>query len=150
MGTCDFVLFRSAEAYLIAAEAMVKGASNGTLGDAEAYYNTIVDRALGNNAGDSPLCAADPADLTSYETVSYRANGNLDIEMIMDERARELMGEYCRWFDLKRTGTLIERTSSMNPWTAALGEMEEFHYLRPIPQAEIDRSIPAISQNDGY
>jgi hypothetical protein len=150
MGTCDFVLFRSAEAYLIAAEAMVKGASNGALGDAEAYYNTIVDRALGNNAGDSPLCAADPADLTSYETVSYRANGNLDIEMIMDERARELMGEYCRWFDLKRTGTLIERTSSMNPWTAALGEMEEFHYLRPIPQAEIDRSIPAISQNAGY
>jgi hypothetical protein len=60
------------------------------------------------------------------------------------------MGEFCRWFDLKRTGKLIERTSLMNPWTAAIGQMEEFHNLRPIPQTEIDRSIPSISQNEGY
>ncbi|WP_020526218.1 RagB/SusD family nutrient uptake outer membrane protein [Flexithrix dorotheae] len=149
-GTFDLALFRSAEAYLIAAEAILKGASNGNLGNAEVYYNAIVDRALGVNAGANPLCAEEPANLSSMSTVSYRANGNLDIDMILDERARELMGEYSRWFDLKRTEKLIERTTLMNPWTAALGQMEEMHYLRPIPQKEVDRSIPAISQNVGY
>jgi hypothetical protein len=70
--------------------------------------------------------------------------------MILDERARELLGEFDRWTDLKRTGKLIERTTAMNPWTSQVGQMEDFHYLRPIPQHEIDRSIPSISQNDGY
>lgn len=149
-GTFDFAIFRSAEAYLIAAEAILKGASNGAMGDAEAYYNTVVDRALGSNAGADPMGAAEPANLTSLAAKSYRANGNLDIDMILDERARELLGEYDRWSDLKRTGKLIERTSAMNPWTSQVGVMKDFHYLRPIPQHEIDRSIPSISQNEGY
>lgn len=150
MGTFDYALFRSAEAYLIAAEAILKGGSNGNLGNAEVYYNAVVDRALGANAGTDPLRAAEPANLSSTETVSYRANGNLDIDMILDERARELMGEYCRWYDLKRTGKFIERTSTFNPWTAGIGQLEEKHYLRPIPQSEIDRSIPSIAQNSGF
>ncbi|GAB3662893.1 RagB/SusD family nutrient uptake outer membrane protein [Echinicola sediminis] len=150
LGTYDLALFRSAEAYLIAAEAILKGAANGNLGGAEVYYNRVVDRALGVNAGADPMRAEEPANLASLSTVSYRANGNLDIDMILDERARELMGEYTRWFDLKRTEKLIERTSLMNPWTAALGQLGGTHYLRPIPQKEIDRSIPSISQNEGY
>ncbi|MCG8309268.1 MAG: RagB/SusD family nutrient uptake outer membrane protein [Cytophagales bacterium] len=149
-GTFDFALFRSAEAYLIAAEAILKGASSGSLGGAEVYYNTIVDRALGVDAGSDPLKAREPANLGSLEAESYRANGNLDIDMILDERARELLGEYSRWYDLKRTGKLEERTELMNPWTSQVGDIKEYHYLRPIPQHEIDRSIPSISQNDGY
>lgn len=149
-GTFDFALFRSAEAYLIAAEAILKGGSEGNLGSAEVYYNKVVDRALGPNVGADPLKAINPGDLTSLESVSYRANGNLTIDMILDERARELMGEYVRWYDLKRTGKLIDRTSAMNPWTSRIGQMEEKHYLRPIPQHEIDRSIPTIAQNQGY
>ncbi len=149
-GTFDFALFRSAEAYLIAAEAILKGASAGNLGGAEVYYNVVVDRALGANAGADPMRASEPANLSSLVETSYRANGNLDIDMILDERARELMGEYCRWYDLKRTGKLIERTTKMNPWTAVAGDIKPIHYLRPIPQHEIDRTVPSISQNDGY
>ena len=149
-GKFDYALFRSAEAYLIAAEAILKGGSPGSLGSADNYYNKVVDRALGSNAGADPQKALTPSDLSSLETESYRANGNLTIDMILDERARELMGEYVRWYDLKRTGKLIERTKSMNPWTNIKGQIEEKHYLRPIPQPEIDRSIPAIAQNPGY
>jgi len=150
-GTFDLALFRSAEAYLIAAEAIVKGASNGNLGGADVYYNAVVDRALGVNQGADPMRAERPADLASLEAVSYRATlGNIDIDMILDERARELMGEYVRWFDLKRTGKLIERTTLMNPWTAQVGQVAEKHYIRPIPQHEIDRSLPPIAQNPGY
>lgn len=149
-GTFDFALFRSAEAYLIAAEAILKGAANGDLGGAENYYNRIVDRALGADSGKTPLQALHPEDVTSLETVSYRAAGNLTIDMILDERARELMGEYCRWFDLKRTGKLIENTLLRNPIAHRSGTMEEKHYLRPFPQAEIDRSVPRIDNNPGY
>ena len=70
--------------------------------------------------------------------------------MILDERARELMGEFNRWYDLKRTGKLIERTYQNNPWTKSKGELTDYHLLRPIPQHEIDRSSPPIQNNDGY
>ena len=58
--------------------------------------------------------------------------------MIMDERTREFMGEGLRWYDLKRTGTLISRSKAFNPWIGALNYIKEHHYLRPIPLSEID------------
>ncbi len=149
-GTFDYALFRSAEAYLIAAEAILKGASDGVLGGAENYYNSVVDRALGADSGMTPLQALHPEDVTSLETISYRATGNLSIDMILDERARELMGEYCRWFDLKRTGKLLENTLLRDPIARRSGSMDEKHYLRPFPQSEIDRSVPRITNNPGY
>ncbi len=148
-GTFDFALFRSAEAYLIAAEAILKGAAGGALGGADVYYNKLIDRAVG--VGVDPMCAKNPADLTSMETVTYRATpATISIDMVLDERARELLGEFDRWFDLKRTGKLIERTQKMNLWTKNKGNLEPYHLLRPIPQSEIDRASSDVAQNDGY
>lgn len=148
-GTFDFALFRSAEAYLLAAEAIVKGASGSALGGADVYYNKVLDRAVGPNV--DPKCAKFPEVPTSLEMKSYRATpANISIDLILDESARELMGEFNRWFDLKRTGKLIERTSKYNQWTKVSGNLKEIHLLRPIPQHEIDRSQPTISQNPGY
>ena len=150
-GTFDFALFRSAEAYLIAAEAIVKGANGGSLGGAENYYNAIVDRALGANAGAMPLQASEPGDVSSLATTSYRATAdNIDIDMILNERAREFLGESMRWYDLKRTGKLLERTMAWNPWTGAKRQIEDFHLLRPIPLHEIDRASSDVPQNPGY
>lgn len=149
-GTFNEAVFRSAEAYLIAAEAIVKGAKGGKLGAAEVYYNKVLDRALTNKTAD-PKRAQAPEDVTSLAAVSYRATAaNISIDLILDERARELMGEYSRWFDLKRTGKLIERVKKYNPWTTKGMQITEKHYLRPIPQGEIDLSYPAMKQNDGY
>jgi hypothetical protein len=150
-GTLDQPLFRVSEAYLIAAEAIVKGASSGKLGGADVYYNAVLDRALGSNAGKAPYQAADPGDLASLDSVSYRATaGNLTIDMILDERARELIGENVRWYDLKRTGTLISRAKAMNPWTRMAGKIDAHHLLRPIPEAEVELSSTKVSQNPGY
>jgi len=107
-------LFRSAELYLMAAEAIVKGATGAKLGTADVYYNVILDRALGSaNAGKSPARAANPELPNDAVTnvVSYRATpATISIDMILDESSRELMGEGDqRWYDLKRTGTLISR-----------------------------------------
>ncbi len=150
-GTQDFALFRSAEAYLIAAEAILKGATGAKLGGADVYYNKIVDRALGANAAKDPKCALYPGDYFSLESVSYRAvPGKLTIDMILDERGRELLAEGVRWYDLKRTGKLIERAKAMNPWTRIANQIKETHLLRPIPQQELDRSSSVIAQNPGY
>ncbi|WP_188763435.1 RagB/SusD family nutrient uptake outer membrane protein [Emticicia aquatilis] len=149
-GTFNECIFRSAEAYLIAAEAIVKGAKGGKLGGAEVYYNRILDRALGTKKGTDPKCAAVPENQKSLETASYRATAsNITIDLILDERAREFMGEYSRWFDLKRTGKLVDRVKKYNPWVKGQS-ISDKHYLRPIPQSEIDLSFPAMKQNPGY
>ncbi|GAB4038891.1 RagB/SusD family nutrient uptake outer membrane protein [Spirosoma gilvum] len=149
-GTLNEIVFRSAEAYLIAAEAIVKGAKNGKLGTADVYYNKVLDRAL-TKKGTDPQCAKAPENIKSLETVSYRATpANISIDLILDERARELMGEYNRWFDLKRTGKLVERVKKYNPWAAKSASISDKHYLRPIPQSEIDLSYPPMTQNEGY
>ena len=133
----------------MAAEAIVKGASGGALGGADVYYNKVLDRSVGE--GVNPQKAKFPEILSSLETESYRATpSTISIDMILDESARELMGEFNRWFDLKRTEKLIERTEKYNFWTKANGNLSEMHLLRPIPQHEIDRSQPSISQNPGY
>ena len=149
-GTFNEAVFRSAEAYLIAAEAILKGAKGGKLGGAEVYYNKVLDRALVKKGSD-PLCAKAPENVKSLEAVSYRATAaNISIDLILDERARELMGEYSRWFDLKRTGKLVERVKKYNPWAAKSGTISAIHNLRPIPQSEIDLSFPSMKQNTGY
>lgn len=149
-GTFNENLFRAGEAYLIAAEAIVKGATGGKLGGADVYYNKVLDRAL-TTAGQDPKCAAVPENIASLTAVSYRATpANINIDLILDERARELFGEYDRWYDLKRTGKLIERVLKFNPWAKKSNTLKAFHYLRPLPQAEIDLSFPAMAQNPGY
>ena len=147
-GQFDHPLMRSSEAYLIAAEAIVKGAGAGTLGSAADYYNAVVNRAVG--ASNSANMAADPNDLSSLATKSYRSSGTVTIDMILDERAREFMGEGLRWYDLKRTGKLIERAKAFNPWIGGLNYIQEHHYLRPIPLTEIDLATNDVSQNPGY
>lgn len=119
--TRDFIIARLGETYLIAAEAYYK-AGNST--SALARLNEVRRRAGGGTAGVIPV-------LTS-----------VDINTILDERGRELLGEYHRWFDLKRTGTLVQRTVLYNPKITNAGVFNgqngNLKILRPIPQAALD------------
>jgi hypothetical protein len=68
------------------------------------------------------------------------------------------MGEYCRWFDLKRTGKLVERASLHHYRIKANGGASSFigtggalKILRPIPQDVIDlNQNKNFPQNPGY
>jgi hypothetical protein len=79
---------------------------------------------------------------------------------LLDERARELAGEFVRWYDLTRSRTesgeiqLVERLNEHLPSTGypvpASGNVEDYHALRPIPQEQIDLTTNEYPQNPGY
>ena len=82
------------------------------------------------------------------------ADKDMNMELIIEERARELAGEQMRWLDLKRWGLLVERVKKYNPQAAV--NIKETNVVRPIPQTQIDRSAKGTDgksvfpQNPGY
>lgn len=122
----DVHIITLSEVYLIAAEAYMKA---------------------GNN----------PKALERINAVRERAGlidaSSIDIESILKERACELFGNGQRYFDLRRTGTLVNHCNLYNPQLenqaqARIGEK----ILRPIPQAAIDANdqLTSADQNPGY
>lgn len=117
----DAFVMRLSEMYLIAAEAYMRSNSPGP---AITKLNELrTARALPSTSNV----------LTVLEEAQVSAN---DINVILDERARELCGEQQRWFDLKRTGKLIEKVQLHNPRAGA--NIQSHHLLRPIPVTQMD------------
>ena len=132
-GVRDIVVFRLGETYLLAAEACH------LLGDnkkAAEYMNVIRKR------------AAIPGKEKEMEITADQIN----IDFILDERAREMAGEFCRWYDLKRTGKLYERMNNPDMNEIVAGKFQKYHVLRPIPRDQLARiSNPEdFPQNEGY
>jgi len=127
----DFPIFRLADAYLMYAEAILRG---GTASDLTALdaVNKIRERAFGNNSGN--------IDATK-----------LDLQFILDERARELYWEAVRRTDLIRYGQFMTDKYLWawkgNTFAGAAGD--ERRNLFPIPAAETGAN-PNIKQNPGY
>ncbi len=79
---------------------------------------------------------------------------DMDIDFILDERAREMAGEYVRWTDLKRTHKLVEYVTQYNEDGVSESDMKgadgNYKFLRPIPQDAIDKNQTKVEQNPGY
>lgn len=136
-GSRDFLAFRLAETYLIAAEAAMYTGDNVAAAN---FINAVRWRAA--------RTSADPVQNAAYKAAMTATPSQMDIDFILDERGRELLGEQFRWFDLVRTGKLLERTRKSNPDAATF--LKEYHALRPIPQDQIDRTTSPFPQNPGY
>lgn len=138
----DFPLMRFAEAYLLRAEArMRQGNKQGAADD----INVLRDRAFKDARKDNPNIGKVSADM-------------MDIDFILDERIRELVGEENRRFTLMRTGELGNRVKMMTqhwaestPEKAIDGFDESKNILLPIPLTEIQLNKDAeLVQNPGY
>lgn len=75
--------------------------------------------------------------------------GEVTLDYILDERARELIFEEDRRVTLSRMGKLVERVRKYNPLNAP--NIQDFHALFPIPFSEIEANKDAkLEQNPGY
>ncbi|MDO9551400.1 RagB/SusD family nutrient uptake outer membrane protein [Rhodonellum sp.] len=130
-GGRHYIGMRLGETYLLLAEAQLK---LNKIAEATANVNAVRTRAAFPGKEASMLIT--PAQMT--------------MEMIIEERARELLGEQHRWLDLKRWGILLDRVKLHNPQATGI---QPFHVLRPIPQNQIDRTegnASSFPQNPGY
>src|SRR5690606_38283997 len=155
--TRPFNIAKFSELYFIAAEAAVKGA-NATGMSARELINVIRARAgvwTWDNNGNQ-----ERNEDFSNELVS-ETPAEIDIYYILAERSREYFGEGYRWYDLIRTQTWEELASTYRIAGREYGDhtaqtitrnIQPHHYLRPIPQGQIDamEGDTGSYQNPGY
>lgn len=131
-GGRDFIAMRLGETYLLLAESLLR---QGKVNEATEAINAVRRRAA--FPGKEAEMEITPAEMT--------------FDFLVEERARELIGEQFRWLDLKRWGLLIERVRLHNEQGGP--NIQDFHALRPIPQNQIDRAEggpEGFPQNPGY
>ncbi len=136
-GQRDYFLMRLGDAYLLRAEARLRQDDRE---GAAADINVIRRRAAVDSEDEEVAVANEAAMLISAADV--------DLDFLLDERGRELVGEGHRWFDLTRTTTLVERVREYN--AEAAPNIQDYHTVRPIPQNQIDRTLGGYPQNPGY
>lgn len=159
--TRPFKIAKFSELYLVAAEAAVKGATTVAGKTARDLVNVIRARA-GKWKFSNKNNAAFVADNSAAMIAATPAT--IDVNYILAERSREYFGEGHRWFDLVRTQKWNELAGSYSICAATYGAhtpqtftrtIEPRHYLRPIPQGQIDgmemtAEEKAAYQNPGY
>ena len=202
-GMRDEILARSAETYLMLAEAKIRQSK---YSEALTYINTVRQRATYKSGEDrsyymdgaesyptsdysqpfadnsymnensyyesnniAVTTAATDLTITStsslpeedeeiISTLGYSGDYDRMLCLVLNERTRELCGEWHRWEDLSRTKTLVTRVRAYNK--EAKSNIQEYHNLRPIPQTFLDgiytegRPLTAdeksAMQNPGY
>lgn len=86
------------------------------------------------------LPAEDEAILQKLNVTSQKDRA---IQFILNERSRELIGEWQRWETLARTKSLVARARAFNPEASA--GVQDYHVYRAIPQTFID----GLKNDDG-
>ncbi len=125
----DFPLMRLPEMYFIYAEAVLRGGTGGSTATALGYINSLRTR-----AGATTISA-----------------GELTLQFLLDERARELYWEGHRRTDLVRYGLLTTNTY-LWPWKGGVASgsaVDSKYNIYPVPVANLN-SNKNLTQNTGY
>lgn len=126
----DIPLYRLADIYLMYAEAVLRGGSGGNQTTAIGYINQLRERAYGNTSGNV---------------------SSINLNFILDERARELSWELTRRSDLIRFNRYTTG-DYLWPWKGNVKDgkaVESYRNLFPIPAKDIIAN-PNLIQNPGY
>lgn len=125
----DFPLYRLGDAYLMYAEAVLRGGQGGSKSQALTYVNELRTRAKIAAIGESALT----------------------LDFILDERARELYWEGHRRTDLIRFNKFTKNYAW--PWkngvASGTANIDDKYKLYPIPASELVAN-PNIKQNTGF
>ena len=123
----NIMVYRLAETYLISAEAYMR------MGNTEMALERI--NAIRNRAGAAPFT-------------------EINQEILLEERARELFFEGQRWYTLKRMGVLVDyirdHAANDNLVNFARERIQPYHVNWVIPETELDLLGPNYPQNEGY
>jgi hypothetical protein len=126
----NFIGIRYTDILLLKAECVLHGAPGSQATDVDAVVNQVRTR-----AGLSPLT-------------------NVTLPQLYNERRREFAAEGLRWFDLQRSGELI---NIMNAWIAVedaarhkMNQVNKNYVIYPVPQSQIDAAPGLYTQNPGY
>lgn len=153
--TRPYNIAKFSELYLVAAEAAVEGTATQAGKSARDLVNVLRARAGRWTYSNAEYKEVD-RDFSAEMTAATPAT--IDINYILDERSREFYGEGYRWFDLVRTQKWNEYADSYvicggkgdhNPQTYSR-TIEAFHYLRPIPQGQLDGMEMTEEEKDAY
>ena len=154
--TRPFPIAKFSEFYFIAAEAAVKGAATQAGKTAVDLINTVRARAgkwRFDNGEQEERIEDNSAAMIDDTTVP------ITIDYILQERSREYFGEGYRWYDLVRTQKWAEVAATYSIAGSAYGDhspqtftrtIEPYHYLRPIPQGQIDAMDVSDAEKDTY
>lgn len=126
----DFPIFRLGDVYLMYAEAHLRGGAGGDITNAINYVNALRVRAYGNTSGNMIT---------------------IDLDFILQERARELYWEGHRRTDLIRFGKFTGG-DYVWPWkgfTAAGASTDAKYNLFPIPFSDLTAN-PNLTPTPGY
>lgn len=130
-GVCtDYPLFRLADAYLMLAEAVLRGGTGATRADALYYVNELRKRAYGDESGNITV-------------------GELTLDFILDERARELYWETVRRTDLIRYGKFTT-SSYIWQWKGGVKDgmaVDDKYNIYPIPASELSANPNLKNEN---
>lgn len=154
--TRPYNIAKFSEFYLLAAEAAVKGATTQSGKSARELINVLRAR-----AGKWRFSNADNAEkIADFSTEMTEATpATIDIKYVLEERSREFYGEGYRWYDLVRTQMWNELAGTYSICGAAYGDrtkvtytrtINKEHYLRPIPQSQLDAMTMTEAEKDAY
>lgn len=161
VSTRPFPIAKFSELYLLAAEAVVKGATPEAGYSARELVNVIRARAgiwrYINNKNKT-------VSIDNSVAMTTATPATITIDYILAERSREFFAEGWRWYDLTRTGKLedyagtyyiCETSPLQTTATAHTRDIQPYHYLRPIPYQQLDRMLGTPEekneyQNEGY
>ncbi len=129
----DFPMFRLADAHLMFAEAVLRGGAGGDVATALQYVNALRERAYGGTSGNI-------------------SSGDLTLDFILDERARELLWEGHRRTDLVRYGQFTNGTY-LWPWKGGVAAgiaVDACRDVYPIPSQDLNANRNLVQNSDCY